>query len=679
MALMATALCFGVTSCGDDEVEPDGPGSVVVPDVDETVNGNNGAIDFRDGSSNPIPYPTHFSMAEGAFISLSACDVNSKEKYKLTHLDEGSMSVDYDNEYFSRAEFWDHYAEADDGTFFELKALKPTNGKETPVTLNYKFNGKAYKTVFYVTITTVGEDQKDLARRKAINDYWELQKGKESPVDLAKVSPTPVPAVIETNNGVMLLKTSSRSVNEVTQNYAPVNNSYIYPGSIVYINQKLADGTPEPVNFGTGGQGTVTVYLNFLVGEKKEVAIHNVPNEKSSIQAAINKLLSQVVGSGEMNVVTAPGDLDKQQTCSNSQEEMSIDLNLSTNFLNTTCKVKTNTSTSSQKIYKMDTFHQSFYDIEVEPEGGDRTNYFGKSITLDDIKRMESRGNGKLGIIKAVYYGRFGYYCKEYESSKFHFVGSDSIKYKDKFSGDSKQDISSFCSSTREYSRIFGGDPSTAGQAMDNDSVFMKTMLSNCKLSLSNQGVPIYYVVEYLGTGDEVVSKQTGSYNHITEYIPAPSRLDIHIENHAAVPAGANMYVDLFYKAFKMVNGKDVDIKTTYKEEKPVDTWEKENIGFGFGDDESSRDLTIALPKGQYFRPEAHIRITHQHVWKGDYMTSGEGRIYIGDGFLKLCIEGSAYKGQNDPWFKQEDNSYDVLIQGTKAAAKRKTPKIPFK
>lgn len=152
MALVAFALCFGVTSCGDDDVP--------VPDVDKTANGNNGVVDFRDGSDNPVPYPTHFSLAEGKYIELSVCDVNAKEGEKLSYLDDGSWSIDYDSDYFM-IRLASNYSDADNGTFLFIRALKTTNGKELPITLNYSFKGQKCKTVFYVTVTTQSEDAKE--------------------------------------------------------------------------------------------------------------------------------------------------------------------------------------------------------------------------------------------------------------------------------------------------------------------------------------------------------------------------------------------------------------------------------------------------------------------------------------------------------------------------------------
>lgn len=152
MALMAVALSFCVTSCGDDDVP--------VPDVDKTANGNNGVVDFRDGSDNPVPYPTHFSLAEGKYIELSVCDVNAKKGEKLAYLDDGSWSIDYDSDYFM-IRLASNYSDADNGTFLFIRALKTTNGKELPITLNYSFKGQKFKTVFYVTVTTKNEDAKE--------------------------------------------------------------------------------------------------------------------------------------------------------------------------------------------------------------------------------------------------------------------------------------------------------------------------------------------------------------------------------------------------------------------------------------------------------------------------------------------------------------------------------------
>lgn len=678
MLLFASVVCVGFTACGDDDDDLTSNMPNVVPEEERTGNGENGFAWKRIGEKAVHGY---FETKTSGITLVLSC-YRDGEKYPI-NLKKSDVTLEFDRNYIS-SEYFDDYPSKNQLFIVGINATPvPTN-----LTIKYKVDGKMYKTIIPITVMNADDYDSDLARRDAINLYWEDQKKYESPFDLKAISPVPVPDYIKTDNGVMLLETHSVDVRDTQhaqlQQYVPISNKDIYPGSLVIINQNLADGTPTPYNLGTGGQGTVTVYLNFLAGDGKRTAIHNVPNEKSSVQAAINTLMAQVLGTGGKTIVTAPSDLDKQSTCTNSIEEMSVDLNLSAKFLGAKCNITTNSSSKTEKIYKMYTFNQSFYSIEVEPENDDRTNYLGKRITVEDLKRIEKNYSGKLGIIKAVHYGRFGYYCKEYESSKFSFVGHESISYKDKFSLSSDQDISSFCTSTNEHSRIYGGSPEEAGEAMENDEMFMKKMLSNCVVSYSNQGAPIYYVVEYLGTGGTAISNLTGSYNHISEYVPAPSRLDFTIENHAGVPAGAGMWTDLFYKVFEIgKDGKPVDIKTTYKKEDPVETWEKWNHGFYFGDDEKTIEpKPIMLPEGQYFRKEAYFRITHKHVKDGATQYSSQGMIYIGDGHLKLCIEGSAYDNDwnhcEDPWLKQKDETYDVLIKGT-SKAKRKTPKIPFK
>lgn len=636
MALFASVLCFGITSCGDDEVIPEKGTEpeeeeveIDVEERDMTINGNNGVIEFHDHWNNP-PYATHFSLVESKQITLYSYYVPDPDLELFLE----NYTLDYDSKYL-KVEMYDAEGTADRCTHLVFHALAGTNGEEIPVTINYSYEGKKYKNVFYVTVTSLTEDEKDTQRRLEIKKYWFDQEKYESPVDLTTIKPVDIPVYLETDNGVMVLTSKSVDVNQETKEFYTVNDTHIYPGSIVYINKKLADGTPEKVSLPVmNSQGTVTVYMNFLAGSGKKSSMHGVKNEKSAIIDAINTLLSEALENGSI----PPSEVKKHQSVSNSIEKMAVDLNLSTNFLSTKCDIKTNTSTASEKFYKLDTFNQSFYSIEVEPENADPTNYFGTGVTLQDIKNAEAQG-GKIGIIKAVHYGRTGFYCREYESSKFSFVGSDSISYTDKFSGDSKQDIQSFCTSTKEYGSIFGGNPSTAAEAMDNDSVFMKKMLSNPVVSLQNQGKPIYYIVEYIGSGHEAKCSQTGKVNDVKEYQPAPNTLNLDMYNHAGVVALTKLWMYLDYSTFKFVNGKKVTVKSN------------ERYEFGFGD-RGRNQRCIELPKGEYFEKLANIKLVHQHAFGSPSMTSSSGKIWIADGFLKLCIQGSCYVGQDDPYLK---------------------------
>lgn len=627
MLLMAIALCLGVTSCGDDDDMP-----VVLPKEQRTENGANGFC-WKE-SSTDLYAPGYLELKEGEGIVLRCFPEGKNE---LVYLPTDAVQTDCDSKYISVSwDVKDPYGHGGAGYLAKLtiKALAPTNGTPTNLTIGFTVDGVTYKTILPVTVLSKDESSKDQARRIALKEYWQSQRGSQTPMDLAPINATKLPDYIETAKGLMMLETSNEDVLREINNFTPVDNTNIYPGSIVYINEGLADGKPEPVKFvGNDTQGTVTVNLTFLAGAGNKTSIHNVKNESGAILQAINLLMAQVFGSG--GKITPPADISPDSSTSNSVEKLAYDLKVNASFLGAKCGMNLKESNTATKIYKMMYFNQSFYSIEVTPENGDDTNYLGKDVTLDAFKDAE-RAGGKIGIIKAVYYGRFGYLKKEYESKKMTLIANESASYKEYASASSSQDIDKFCETANVSGRVYGGSAREAGLALKNEASFMKTMLSSTEVSYSNQGVPIYYVVEYLGTSKPAIAKQTGRVSNITEYKPCPNYLYIEPRNHVNMVDGSRVFLDLFYDTFKMVNGKQVDVQKNVK--KNVEMASK-----------TTYRSEVQLPEGEYFKPKCRYQVTYNHSKGGSYSTAESGYFDISDGRLVVCIEGETRLGGDKP------------------------------
>ncbi len=626
MALMATALCFGINSCGNDEDEYDfGPMPEVTPQEGRTQNGTNG-FEWKKSVAAPVPGRLVLDDAKGEVVVLQCYPVGDKHPVDLSTVD---VTLDYDRNYivagFERISANNHQLLV----FGVGVTSKPTN-----LTIVFKVKGKLYRTIIPVTVLGKTEFESDSERRLALKKYWESERSSQTPMDLTPINATKLPDYIETANGLMMLTKKDENVLKEVNNFTPVDNTNIYPGSIVYINEGLENGKPEPVKFvGNNTQGTVTVNLTFLAGAGNKTSIHNVKNESGEIRAAINTLMAQVFGSGMK--VTPPADIVPNISISNSVQKLAYDLDVSASFLGAKCGMNLSESNTSTKLYRMETFNQSFYSIEVTPENGDDTNYLGKDVTVDNFKAAEQAG-GKIGIIKAVYYGRFGYFKKEYESQKMTLVANESASYKDYVSASSSQDIDKFCESTNQSGRVYGGSAKVAGDALKTEDAFMKSMLSSTEVSYSNQGVPIYYVVEYLGTSKPATAKQSGRLSNVTEYQPCPNYLYIEVRNHVNMAWLSTDFLDLFYDTFKMVNGKPVDVQTDVK--KNVEMTSKTTYRDG-----------VTLPKGEYFKPKCRYKVTYNHSAGGSYSTAESGYFDISDGRLVVCIEGETKLGGDKP------------------------------
>ncbi len=605
--IFAVALGFTMSltfsACGDDEVAT----------PESTLPTNN--FYWVDKSTNTVF--TKSNVEVGSIITLYCRD--SEDNFpSLTN-----VNADYDM------------------TYVKVELAKGAGGRqmvsirgvaeveETEIKLTYTYNGNEFTDKLKVKVTPVNTDAKDKARRSELQKFFNSQTGKESPIDLT-VRTVVVPDYLESDNGVMILTHKTQDVSSTEKEFMPISNKDIYPGSLVYINADLANGQPTPVSFQCSRPaGNVTVYVTFLIAGTPQVAKHNVPNTPADIHQAINDLLSGSLGTGKS---VPPADLAKETTCSNSTDKMALDLGCSLSFLGAKCNVQTNISKEQSKIYQMDTFNQNFYTVYVQPENMDRTNLVGLDVTADMIKNKES-ANGRIGIIRSVTYGRFGYYKREYEKSSFSFKGSETVSYSTNFKGESKQDISNFAESTRESSRIYGGDPSASGKAMANRDAFMTEMLNSTVVSINNQGHPIFYEVEYLSTGKSAQMKRTGKINDISAYVPAPNRLVFSIHNGIDLThwnGNDKLLVDIMYSTFTLVNGKKVPKKQDYSVS--LHRWDGVR---------GTYDGLLQLDKGEYFEREATISIWLKGYYDDKWSLKSQGKIDISDGNLKLDIKGS--------------------------------------
>ncbi|MCQ2093099.1 MAG: thiol-activated cytolysin family protein [Fibrobacter sp.] len=480
----------------------------------------------------------------------------------------------------------------------------------------------------------------DAARRDALRTYFN-QSSSEDQIHSDPIKNEALNEYLVLSNCVMKQYNEVRDINNVVSSFAPISETNIYPGCLVYADKELLDGSPTEVNFYVPDQlGKVTVNVQFMATNEK-MSETGVKADYSSIKDAISRILSRALPKGKPAAA-----VDVRTNTYNSVEKMAIDMGCSVEYLGAKCKIDTQTSKSSERFFQMQHFNQAFYTVSVEAENKDTTNFVGADVTPEVIKNVRrTRNNAPIAIIKSVTYGRFGFYQKEFNASSFAFKGSQDISYKTVASVSSKQDISKNSSSVKEYARIFGGSATQAGSAIlagisktdgkDLGYEFTKAMSQNMEVSMENQGVPIFYEVQYLSSGKKLECKMTGKYNE-TSYATCVNQLSVEINNDATTLRGTNSV-------------------------KPVFEWEYDQIDSqgrviarGTGGDfwnfdrSKTRNVVMGLPENCYFRNNTcRLKLQSRrgataglNTWK----TSSEGDINVSGGKLKMKISGNYYK-----------------------------------
>lgn len=506
----------------------------------------------------------------------------------------------------------------------------------TNKTMNISYKIENAQHNWTITYSVVSTDEK---RRQNIRDYFFSHQSEETPVNFT-ISPEPVAKYIVSNNGVMVLDSHRQPVSSdyPEYNYRPVSDDNIYPGSLVYINSNLQNGTPEAVMLPcSNAAGRVNVYVTFLANGK-EVSETGVLNTPDAIYTAVNKLVSNALASGSVPA----GNARIRSSCSNSSSKLALDFGASASFMKAKCSVETSTSKESTSLFAMHSFTQEFYNVKIAAANNDPTNFLGTGVTADIIRDVEKAGKGKIGIITSVSYGRYGYYTKSYEQSKFSFKGSEKVSYGNVFDVSAKQDISNLAESTDEWGYIYGGNADTMGEALKSESEFKDKVLSNMTVSLNNQGVPMFYTVKYLGSLKDAGTKYTGSYNDITAYKPCPETITVDMYNHIKTSGSKDVKVVLKLPVLKLT-GSDVVEQPTPQE-----------FAYWWGGREHTTQL-VKAPAGCVFGGIAEIL-----VYTNEKDLKLNGKIDVSDGYLKLCLTGS----QGSPSITNEDgDDCDLIIK----------------
>lgn len=477
--------------------------------------------------------------------------------------------------------------------------------------------------------------------RQGFLDYG--NSGKEKNVVLEFDSDPRHDEILPVAGGACLITTRKVTMDSTPRGELfPENDHFVFPGCLVYADEYLAKGTPRQVNFGKSKNfGSVRLSADFITSSNQKVV---VPNDTS---AEVKDGIAQIMRNSFGSEYKPSSQYSVNEEIYSDTKKMAVEANCSIDFL-VKCDVKTKTTTSSEKIYKMHKISQQFYKITAEIENGDVSSLFGADVTWEDIKRQIDL-NGPIAIIKEVTYGRYGYFFDEYEKSTLNFVGSQEVSYK-KQSLDLKQDIDNVSSANRRWGYVYGGSAETAAKALSNYDAFASSFNSNPVVGPGNQARPISYTVIFLSSNRPCRKVNAGEY-YDTIYRFCPNRIQTNIYNGAMVPGGGQLYVDLWYDTFKLIN----NVVTPYRSQiKWNHKWTERG----------RHQEAITLPQGEYFMPTAGIRITHKHGGGKafDSITTSSGYIDISNGVLPLSIGGSAYKYQQDPFFKDGEGLKNLIM-----------------
>lgn len=434
-----------------------------------------------------------------------------------------------------------------------------------------------------------------------------------------------IPKYIVSRDMAMELVKTTHNVNDQTQDIFAANFDNIYPGAVVYADDRLAMGDPTLAGL---PYGYVTVRLDFNGGVSMKR--DNVPNRPDKIQEAIHEILN----SAKYSTV---GDIKYKSTYASSVAEMAVGLKVDANFLKVEAKVNTNISSQQATITRVQDYTQTYYTVSITMPY-DKSELFGSGVTPEQIKKKVNNAGAPLAIITSVTYGRRAYKFYDYSSSDFQFDGDQSVAgYGQKASSTQKVIKKSKAKSTWVY--ISGGDADSASEILKGKNLddAIKNSVKYDKATC--QGVPLYYKVQYLGTGKTVIVKSTGKY-YTFDYRPMPNSVQVTFRNNASHVAGAEMKMRLDYKVVKFKDGKKIKVKAQDGVRENYNRVVEHNIGFG-----TKKTFPLNLGPDEYLDGPLYFQCRCKKAKGQGWANHTEGKVYPTDNVIDITIIGEVRLG----------------------------------
>ena len=369
-----------------------------------------------------------------------------------------------------------------------------------------------------------------------------------------------LPEIIVNSEGAFKLEKKERKNTINSEDFFGADPGVVFPGNLVYVNTRLADGDPVPCNF---APGKVRLTINKSVPGGQSYA--DVINDYSHVHQQIVNWLQKI------GTTDASYDAEGTTSYYSSASHMATDLKVSASYLKNNAKVDMSTSTDELKIIAVENFSQKFYTVSASAINNDQTSLFGSDVKAATI-RSGVNSNGPIGIISSVSYGRRAYRFREYHSKDFTFKGDESLSVNvGGASGSlaSTQNVTNSNKTSKFWAFVQSGNSDDKEIFYNNDanngnSDFMKTVNKTISYSSSNIGVPRNFTVRFIGNNDVAKRSSTDHY-YDTEYIPCPKQIRIEIHKDASQVAQTSIQYKLLYKVIHVTKSKNREGETVYK------------------------------------------------------------------------------------------------------------------
>ena len=284
----------------------------------------------------------------------------------------------------------------------------------------------------------------------------------------------------------------------------------VWPGSLIYANRQLAEGTPTPIRLDRAPL-TIRVNLPGLQGNAGTKTITDPTNV--SVKNAVSDLVVNWLNTaGKTNA--SPQRIFSQSEKAFSTQQIGVDMGFSAQWASGSASGKMKVNSSSKETVVLKMIKQVYYSAEIEIAGGVES-YFADDVTLTDADIDTSK---PPAIVTNVDYGRILIAQMRVSEAVTTAHAEAAMSYAagdNKASGTVSTDIQNTAKNAQfRVIAIGGGTTSDSGTELFNGdfSGFGKAIAEDFVFSSQSPAAPISYSVASL-------DGQLRKMNATTDYV----------------------------------------------------------------------------------------------------------------------------------------------------------------
>ena len=351
-------------------------------------------------------------------------------------------------------------------------------------------------------------------------------------------------------------KKQSLATNTSDIGVTATNDSRIYPGALLLVDQTLLENNPTLLAVDRAPM-TYSIDLPGLSSSESFLRVEE-PNN-SSVRGAINDLLNRWHQDyGRDHNVAAR--MQYEQTTAHSMEQLKVKFGSDFEKTGNSLDIDFNSVHSGEKQIQIVNFKQIYYTVSVDAVKNP-ADVFADTVTVEDLTRRGVSADRPLVYISSVAYGRQVYLKLETTSKSDEVAAAFEALIKGVRIAP-QTEWKQILDNTEVKAVILGGDPTSAARVVTGKVDMVEDLIQEgSRFSIDNPGLPVSYTTSFLR--DNVVATFQNSTDYIETKVTAYKNGELVLDHSGA-------YVAQYY-----VNWQELSYDSQGKERLTARSWER--------------------------------------------------------------------------------------------------------